>query len=50
MEVGAALIFLRYGPAAFPKNVVGRFKKGGLAVYSIVFTVFLLIFGVRPIP
>jgi hypothetical protein len=41
----AALIILLYTLAVFPKNVVSRFKKGGLAVYSVVFTVFLLIFG-----
>jgi len=41
----AALIILLYTLAVFPKNVVSRFKKGGLAVYSAVFTVFLLVFG-----
>jgi hypothetical protein len=41
----AALIILLYALAVFPKNAVGRFKKGGLAVYSAVFTLFLLVFG-----
>jgi hypothetical protein len=41
----AALIILLYTLAVFPKNAVSRFKKTGLAVYSVVFTVFLLIFG-----
>ncbi len=41
----AALIILLYALAVFPKNVVSRFRKGGLAVYSVVFAVFLLIFG-----
>jgi hypothetical protein len=41
----AALIVLLYTLAVFPKNVVSRFRKGGLAVYSVVFAVFLLIFG-----
>lgn len=41
----AALIILLYTLAVFPKNAVSRFRKGGLAVYSAVFTVFLLVFG-----
>ena len=41
----AALIILLYSLAVFPKNAVSRFKKPGLAVYSVVFTLFLLIFG-----
>ena len=41
----AALIILLYALAVFPRNVVSRFKKGGLAVYSVVFTVFLLVFA-----
>ena len=41
----AALIILLYSLAVFPKNAVSRFKKPGLAVYSVVFTFFLLIFG-----
>lgn len=41
----AALIILLYALAVFPKNVVSRFKKSGLAVYSVVFTVLLLVFG-----
>ncbi|MCK7541256.1 MAG: hypothetical protein MZV63_65405 [Marinilabiliales bacterium] len=41
----AALVILLYTLAVFPKNVESRFKKGGLAVYSVVFTLFLLVFG-----
>ena len=41
----AALIILLYSLAVFPKNAVSRFKKTGLAVYSVVFTLFLLVFG-----
>lgn len=41
----AALIILLYSLAIFPKNAVSRFKKPGLAVYSVVFTLFLLVFG-----
>ena len=41
----AALIIMLYTLAVFPKKVTSRFKKGGLAVYSVVFTLFLLIFG-----
>jgi hypothetical protein len=41
----AALIILLYALAVFPKNAVARFKKGGLAVYSALFTLFLLVFG-----
>ena len=41
----AALILLLYTLAVFPKNAVSRFKKGGLVVYSVVFTLFLLVFG-----
>jgi hypothetical protein len=40
-----ALIILLYSLAIFPKNAVSRFKKPGLAVYSVVFTLFLLVFG-----
>jgi hypothetical protein len=41
----AALIILLYTLAVFPKNAVSRFKKAGLAVYSVVFTLFLLVFA-----
>lgn len=41
----AALAILLYALAVFPKNVEGRFKKGGLAVYSGVFVLFLLVFA-----
>ena len=41
----AALIIMIYALAVFPKNAGGRFKKGGLAVYSAVFVLFLLIFA-----
>jgi len=41
----AALVILLYTLAVFPKNVESRFGKGGLAVYSVVFTLFLLVFG-----
>jgi hypothetical protein len=41
----AALLIMLYTLAVFPKNAVSRFKKGGLAVYSVLFTLFLLVFG-----
>ena len=41
----AALVILLYTLAVFPKNATARFKKGGLAVYSVVFTLLLLVFG-----
>ena len=41
----AALIILLYSLAVFPKNVESHFKKTGLAVYSVVFTLFLIVFG-----
>jgi len=41
----AALIILLYTLAVFPKNAVARFKRTGLAVYSVAFTLFLLVFG-----
>jgi hypothetical protein len=41
----AALILLLYTLAVFPKNAESRFKRPGLAVYSVVFTLFLLVFG-----
>jgi hypothetical protein len=41
----AALIFLLYALAVFPKNVETHFKKAGLAVYTAVFALFLLVFA-----
>ena len=35
-ELITALIVLLYTLAVFPKNVVSRFKKGGLAAYAVV--------------
>jgi hypothetical protein len=41
----AALIFLLYALAVFPKNVESHFKKTGLTVYTAVFALFLLVFA-----
>jgi hypothetical protein len=41
----AALVILLYSLAEFPKNVVSRFRTGGLAVYSLVFSVVLVVFA-----
>jgi hypothetical protein len=41
----AALIFLLYALAVFPKNVESHFNKGALALYSAVFAFFLLVFA-----
>ncbi len=41
----AALVILLYALAVFPKNVESRFRKGGLAAYSAVFVLFLLVFA-----
>jgi len=41
----AALIILLYALAVFPKNVESRFKRGGLAVYTGAFTLFLIVFA-----
>jgi hypothetical protein len=41
----AALVFLLYALAVFPKNVESHFKKAGLAVYTTVFALFLLVFA-----
>jgi hypothetical protein len=41
----AALMILLYSLSVFPKNVAARFKKGGLAVYSVLFSLFLLVFA-----
>ena len=43
--LAAALIMLLYALAAAPKNMKSSFKKSGLMVYSVLFTVFLLIFA-----
>jgi hypothetical protein len=41
----AALVILLYTLAVFPKNVESRLKRGGLAVYSAVFALFLVVFA-----
>ncbi len=41
----AALVILLYALSVFPQSVESRFKKGGLAVYSAVFVLFLLVFA-----
>ena len=41
----AALVILLYALAVFPKDVESRFRKGGLAAYSAVFVLFLLVFA-----
>jgi hypothetical protein len=41
----AALVILLYTLAVFPKDVESRFRKGGLAAYSAVFVLFLLVFA-----
>jgi hypothetical protein len=41
----AALVILLYALAVFPQNVESRFKRGGLAVYSAFFALFLLVFA-----
>jgi hypothetical protein len=41
----AALIVLLYSLSVFPRDRVGHFKKKGLAVYSVVFVSFLLVFA-----
>ncbi len=41
----AALVILLYALAVFPKNVESRFRKGGLAAYSAMFILFLLVFA-----
>ncbi len=43
--LAAALIFLLYALAASPKRAASSFKKSGLVVYSVLFTVFLLLFA-----
>lgn len=41
----SSLIVLLYSLSVFPKNVTSHFKKPGLAVYSAVFSLFLLVFA-----
>jgi hypothetical protein len=41
----AALIILLYTLAIFPKNIAGHFQKPGLIVYSVLFSLFLLVFA-----
>jgi hypothetical protein len=41
----AALVILLYTLAVFPKDAISRFGKKGLAVYSALFTLFLLVFA-----
>jgi len=41
----ASVIILLHSLAEFPKNVVSRFKKRGLIVYSALFSLFSLIFA-----
>ncbi len=43
--LAAALIILLYALAASPKRVTSSFKKSGLVVYSVLFSVFLLVFA-----
>ena len=41
----SSLIILLYSLSIFPKNVESTFNKRGLTVYSILFSVFLLVFA-----
>jgi len=41
----AALIVMLYSLSVFPKDRVARFKKRGLAVYTILFVFFMLVFA-----
>lgn len=41
----SSLIILLYSFSIFPKDVAATFKKKGLVVYSILFSLFLLIFA-----
>jgi hypothetical protein len=43
--LAAALIILLYALAASPKRAKSSFKKTGLMVYSVLFTVFMLVFA-----
>jgi hypothetical protein len=41
----AALVILLYALTVFPRNVESRFKRNGLAAYSSLFVLFLLVFA-----
>lgn len=41
----SSLVLLLYSLSVFPKNVESRFSKRGLALYSVLFSVFMLIFA-----
>jgi len=41
----SSLVLLLYSLSIFPKNVESRFRKKGLAIYSVLFSVFILIFA-----
>ncbi len=41
----SSLVLLLYSISIFPKNVESRFKKKWLALYSILFSIFILIFA-----
>lgn len=41
----SALVLLLYSLSIFPKNAESRFRKKGLALYSVVFIIFMLIFA-----
>jgi hypothetical protein len=43
--LAAALIILLYALAASPKRAESRFKKPSLTIYSVLFSVFLLVFA-----
>lgn len=41
----SSLVMLLYSLSIFPQNVRSYFKKKGLAVYSVLFSVFLMVFA-----
>jgi hypothetical protein len=41
----SSLVILLYSLSIFPKDVVATFKKRGLAIYSVLFSLFLLVFA-----
>jgi hypothetical protein len=41
----SSLVILLYSLSIFPKDVVAKFGKRGLAVYSVLFSLFLLVFA-----
>jgi hypothetical protein len=41
----SSLVMLFYSLSIFPKNVDSNFKKRGLVIYSILFSVFLMVFA-----